>query len=119
MKERLFTLRKEVLNLSREKFGRPVGMSDSEIKNVEYGITDLKDAKITLICKEYGVSEKWLRTGEGAMLQPKSRGDEIADIVNSSMRRTPQEARDSLIAKLQTLTDAEIQLLAELISRME
>ena len=73
MKDRLFYLRKKVLNLSREKFGAPVGMTDSEIKNIETGITQLKENKIPLICSKYNVSETWLRTGEGEMFLPKSR----------------------------------------------
>lgn len=50
MKERLFELRKSVLKLSREKFGAKVGMSGSEVRNVEEGLTQLKENKIPLKC---------------------------------------------------------------------
>ena len=50
MKNRILQLRKTVLNLSRAKFGEAIGMSDSEIKNIENGVTQLKENKIPLIC---------------------------------------------------------------------
>ena len=67
MKDRLFYLRKTVLNLSRAKFGIPIGMSDGEIKNIETGLTQLKENKIPLICNAYNVNEEWLRTGKGSV----------------------------------------------------
>ena len=74
MKDRLFYLRKTVLNLSRAKFGIPIGMSDGEIKNIETVLTQLKENKIHLICNAYNVNEEWLRTGKGETFLPKSRG---------------------------------------------
>ena len=57
--------------MSRAKFGEPIGMTDSEIKNVETGATQLKENKIPLICNAYNVNEQWLRTGQGDMFLPK------------------------------------------------
>lgn len=86
MKDRLFYLRKTVLNLSRKKFGDRIGMTDSEIKNIETGITSLKENKIPLICQEYNVNESWLRTGEGSMFREVSRDEELP---GSSARYCP------------------------------
>ena len=92
MKDRLFYLRKKVLNLSREKFGAPIGMTDSEIKNIETGTTQLKENKIPLICSQYNVNETWLRTGNGEVFVPKSRGEEIGEIVRGAAQADPEEA---------------------------
>lgn len=81
MKERIFHLRKELLGLSRAKFGEPIGMSDSEIKNIEYGYTELKENKIALICARYDVNEDWLRTGEGEPIRKKTWQEEVAKYV--------------------------------------
>lgn len=83
MKDRIYHLRKEVLGMSRAKFGENVGMSDSEIKNIEYGITQPKDSKIRLICEKYGVSEQWLRTGEGVMYPPQTEDEALAAMLAS------------------------------------
>lgn len=81
MKDRIYHLRKEILGLSRAKFGEPIGMTDSELKNIEYGYTELKENKIALICARYDVNENWLRTGEGEPIRQKTWQEEIAKYV--------------------------------------
>lgn len=117
MKERILYLRKTVLNLSRVKFGEPIGMSDSEIKNVENGITQLKENKIPLICATYNVSDNWLRTGEGDIFLPKTRGQEISEIVKSASTNDPEEAVKFFTNLLSEMSDAEILLMYEVFKR--
>lgn len=117
MKDRLFQLRKSALNLSRAKFGEPIGMTDSEIKNIENGLTQLKDTKIPLIVEKYNVSETWLRTGEGEMFLPRTRGEEIGAIVKAAARHDPEAAHQFMAGLVSDLTDAEIVLLYEIFLR--
>lgn len=67
--ERLLQLRK-ALKLSQEAFGAAIGMTRSEIKNIEYGKTVLKSTKVPLVCQAFNVSNEWLMTGEGEMFLP-------------------------------------------------
>lgn len=117
MKERLLHLRKDILNKSRVKFGEPIGMTDSEIKNIENGITDLKENKIPLICREYNVREEWLRTGQGDIFQPVGRGEEIGQIVRSAAQTDPEEAVSFFRTLLEGMSDAEILLMYEVFKR--
>lgn len=117
MKERILYLRKKVLNLSRVKFGEPIGMSDSEIKNIETGLTQLKENKIPLICSTYHVSETWLRNGEGEIFIPKTRGQEISEIVKSASTNDPEEAVKFFTNLLSEMSDAEILLMYEVFKR--
>ena len=117
MKERILYLRKSVLNLSRVKFGEPIGMSDSEIKNIETGLTQLKENKIPLICSTYNVNEIWLRTGEGEVFIPKTRGQENSEIVKSASTHDPEEAVKFFTNLLSEMTDAEILLMYEVFKR--
>ena len=117
MNNRILYLRKELLNLSRVKFGAPIGMSDSEIKNVETGLTQLKETKIPLICSAYNVNENWLRTGEGEIFLPKTRGQEIGDIAAAASAHDPDAAREYFTKLLGDMTDAEILLMYEVYKR--
>ena len=117
MKDRLFYLRKTVLKLSRAKFGIPIGMSDGEIKNIETGLTQLKENKIPLICNAYNVNEEWLRTGKGEMFLPKSRGQEIGEIVNAAAQHDPETAAKFFSSLLEEMSDAEIILMYEIFKR--
>lgn len=67
MKERLKILRKS-LNMTQEEFAARIGIKRNSYANYEIGRNKPIDAVIFSICREYGVSETWLRTGKGEML---------------------------------------------------
>lgn len=69
MKERIKELRK-ALGLSGEKFGARIGLSRMAISSLENGKYNLTEQTILSICREYHVSEEWLRYGEGEMFSP-------------------------------------------------
>ena len=79
MNERITELRK-TLSLSMEEFGKKLGVTRSSISNIESGRRGLTDQMILSICREYNVSEDWLRFGSGSMflLEPKN---EIENLV--------------------------------------
>ena len=62
---RLKKLRKTILEMSQEEFGSKIGLSKSNISNIEIGRVDLTDRNINSICDTFNVNEAWLRTGEG------------------------------------------------------
>lgn len=67
--ERIKFLRKE-LGMSQEELGKALGVSRDVIGNIEYGRLkrpDQKEPLYRLICEKFGVSEEWLKTGEGEM----------------------------------------------------
>lgn len=77
--ERLKKLRK-ALNLTQQEFSDKLKISRSNIATYEVGKSDPAEAVINLICREFNVSETWLRTGEGEMFVPKKEDalDELA-----------------------------------------
>ena len=66
--ERIKILRKEKC-LSMEDFGAIIGMGKSAVSRIENGVNGTTDQTIRSICREFGVSEQWLRTGEGEMFE--------------------------------------------------
>lgn len=64
MKDRIKAVRKSK-GLTQEKFGSALGLKQNTIAGYEMGLREPSNAVITLICKEFGVNEVWLRTGEG------------------------------------------------------
>lgn len=67
MNERISLIRKEA-GLTQEEFGTRIGgLSRNYIWMVEKGDRTPSDRTIADICREFGVSETWLRTGEGEM----------------------------------------------------
>lgn len=63
--ERIRVLRKEYLHITQEALGEPLGLSRANIANIEAGRIAVTDRVISSICREFDVSEKWIRVGEG------------------------------------------------------
>ena len=80
MNERLKKLRKE-LDMTQQEFADKLGTARNNIAGYETGKRNPSNAVISLICREFNINEKWLRTGEGEMFIELSRSDEIAQFV--------------------------------------
>ena len=50
-------------------FGSVIGMGKSAVSRIENGVNGTTDQTIRSICREFGVNERWLRTGEGEMFE--------------------------------------------------
>lgn len=68
MRERIRELRKH-LNMTMDEFGARIGLSKAAISLIEGGRNGARDQTVFAICREFGVSEHWLRTGEGEMFE--------------------------------------------------
>lgn len=73
---RIRTVRKSN-DLTMEQFGARIGLGKSAVNKIEKGINGTTDQTIQSICWEFGVSEVWLRTGQGQMLDDSA--DSILD----------------------------------------
>lgn len=69
MNERIKELRK-ALGMTQQEFADKIGGKRNNIAKYEAGINEPSAAVVSLICKEFNVSEEWLRTGAGEMFKP-------------------------------------------------
>lgn len=79
MKERLKKLRK-ALDLTQQEFADRIGISRGNIATYETRDGSPGSSVISLICREFNVSEEWLRTGEGEMFVPRKE-DALSELV--------------------------------------
>lgn len=57
------------LHLTLEGFGDRIGVTRAAVSKWENGDRGIADSMVVSICREFGVSEQWLRTGEGEMFE--------------------------------------------------
>lgn len=57
-------------DLTQQEFADRIGVKRNTIASYETGRNIPIDSVVSLICREFGISEAWLRTGEGEMLDP-------------------------------------------------
>lgn len=65
------------VNLTMEEFGRRLGVNKSAISRIENGTNNVSNSMTLSICREFGVSEEWLRTGDGEMFGDRSEKEQI------------------------------------------
>lgn len=80
MHDRIKQLRK-ALGLTQQEFADRLHVKNNTISNYESGLRSLSDAMIASICREFSVSEVWLRSGEGSMFVSLGRMAEITQRV--------------------------------------
>jgi transcriptional regulator with XRE-family HTH domain len=68
MKDRIHAVRASV-DLTMAAFAKRIGMTTSSISLFESSKATPSDRTILSICREFGVNEHWLRTGEGEMFE--------------------------------------------------
>ena len=108
--ERIKEIRKS-LNFTMEKFGGRLGVGRTAISNIENNNRNLTDQMAISICREFNVNETWLRTGEGDMFEPMSRGETIAQFAGELMKDEDDSFRRRLIEALAQLDEKEWEIL--------
>lgn len=86
------------LGLSQDEFGRRLGVTRGAITNIELNKVDPKPLFVDLICREFGVNEIWLRTGEGEMFDPVTPDEELADFFGDILAGEPDFKRRFIYA---------------------
>lgn len=81
MNERIKIVRKEA-GMKQSEFAERLGIKASTVTSYETGVRVPSDAIITSICREFRVSETWLRTGEGEMFLPVDADKELEQIID-------------------------------------
>lgn len=109
MKDRIKLVRKNE-NLTLEKFGKRIGISAPACSNIESGKTNASSQTVLAICREFGINENWLLTGEGDMKEPRTKEEEIADLVGQALNGS-SEFKLAVIKMICSRTDKELETL--------
>lgn len=108
--ERIRELRK-ALKLTLDRFGERVGVKKSALSQIENGKSGVTDQMIKLICREFDVSETWIRTGEGEMFPPVDRRTEIARLTRQLLNEEEDSFKNRFISMLADLSVEEWEFL--------
>lgn len=93
------------LGLNQTDFGRRIGVKQSTIAGWETGQRIPPEASVVSICREFNVSEHWLRTGEGEMFVQPARDEEIMRFVGKVMRGEEDNAQRRFLLALARLPE--------------
>lgn len=117
MNERIKLLRK-ALELNQTDFGARIGVKQGTVAAYESGARVPLDSVIVSICREFGVSESWLRSGEGEMFLQLSREEEITKFCMSIIRDPDSEFQRQFVSVLARLEPPQWQLLSDMADKL-
>lgn len=101
------------LGMKKTAFAERLNVSQAFISQLCSGVKQPSDRTISDICREFNVSEAWLRTGEGEMFKPRSRNEELMDFATTVAEGDPSSIQAQLLAVMARLTDEQWEVLAQ------
>lgn len=102
MNERIKELR-NALGLTLDKFGEKIGVKKAAVSRWENG-DNIADRMILSICREFNVSEEWLRNGTGEMFVQRDKLQVISEFA-ADLIKEPDSVKARLFEALAKLDD--------------
>lgn len=103
--------------LTKTAFAERINVSQQHISRLAKDGTP-SDRTIVDICREFGVNERWLRTGEGELLMHLSREEEIMRFAATVIRDPSSEFQRRFVSVLARLTPEQWQLMEEMARKL-
>ena len=88
--------------LTQQAFADRAGISRGALANYEVDRNEPLDAVITLICREFGINENWLRYGTGDMKAETTQKQKLTRLFADVLATAPDD-RSAFIAALDDL----------------
>lgn len=116
MQDRIKELRK-YKGMTQAEFGECIGVRGNTITTYENGTRTPSEAVLLSICREFNVSEEWLRTGAGEMFVQRSKDEELSAFFGDLLAGQPDFKR-RLISVLSRLNKSEWELLERMADKL-
>lgn len=111
---RIKYVRKEIAELTLVQFGARIGISAASCSLLESGKNNPSDQTVKSICREFGIREEWLRTGEGDPKVARKKDEALEEFFNAVLEDQPDTFRARLITAMSKWTEDDWETLAHL-----
>lgn len=115
LSERIVELIK-ALGIKKTIFARTLNVSQAFVSQLCSGERAPSDRTIADICREFDVSEEWLRNGTGPMFVEKTRDEELAEFFGHVLAR--DDFKQRLLAALSRLDESEWSMLEQVARKL-
>lgn len=115
--ERIKEVRQK-LGKTQQAFADAIGLKRNTVANYEIGNVQPSDRTISDICREFGVREEWLRTGEEPMFVEIPESEKIAAFLGDLMREEDGSFKKQLIEILSEMSPDEWELMERMARKL-
>lgn len=109
MNERIKEIRASA-GLTQAQFAERLNLSRNYVAMIEIGQREPGDRTIADICRVFGIREEWLRDGLEPMRAPKTREEEISELVGKALNGD-NEFKKAVIRMICSRTDDDLKAL--------
>lgn len=102
--------------IKKAGFARALNVSQAFVSQMCSGERAPSDRTIADICREFDVSEEWLRNGTGPMFVEKTRDEELAEFFGHVLAR--DDFKQRLLAALSRLDESEWAMLEQVAQKL-
>lgn len=96
---------RKLAKLSQTEFAAKINLKQTAIGMAETGKRRPTDRMIADICRVYGCSESWLRTGEGSMLEEQTVDENVAAWAGEMLSCEDSDFRKKFLVALSKLDE--------------
>ena len=113
MKDRLKKLRRE-LDMTQQEFAEKIGVKRNTVAQYEMGRNEPIDSVFALICREFNVSEEWLRNGTGDMFVELSRDEQLMEWAGGILAGDNSDFKYRFVRMLSNLSEKDWEVLQKI-----
>ncbi len=106
------------LEMKKVQFAERLKIDQSYVTQLTNGKRNPSDRLISDICREFNVSEDWLRTGNGQMFRPISRSQELTEFVGKILKGDDDNFKRRFVAVLAQLDESEWELIEKMAKKL-
>lgn len=117
MNERIKEIRKK-FDMTQAEFSSKIGLSRNFIAQIETGAKTPSDRTISDICREFNVSEDWLRTGTGEPTIKRTRSQEIGKFISKTMNLPDENIKNRFIAAFAKLNEEDWETIEKIVDSL-
>lgn len=115
MEERIKKIRKDA-GLKQAEFAEKIGLKASTVTSYETGLRVPSDAVVVSICREFGVSEVWLRDGIGEPYLKREDDDDLK-VIFDEIGVSDDEVIKAIVKSYWHLSDSDKAAVRKLVDR--
>ena len=104
------------MDLTQQEFADRIKVKRNTVATYELGRSEPSDAAISLICKEFNVNERGLRTGEGEIFLQMTRDEEIAAFIGGALAKETDSFKKRFISMLARLKESDWEVLERMVA---
>lgn len=117
LKDRIKKIRKDA-GLTQEKFAERLGIKRNTVATYETGKSEPMDNIVISMCREFSISENWLRTGIGEMKKSLTKNQEIGAFANEVMKLPDEAFKKRFIDALKKLDEKDWENLEKIANKL-